>query len=100
MEPFESSSSERVVSFFSPIAERSRGNSFRRREYFAATSTPRYLLAACFAISTGVNTLISSFLLCLCVFRSHAPGGRSTLPPVSSIPPLVPCSRLQHRQSQ
>ena len=46
--PFDSSSSERVVSFFSRDDERSRGNSFSTRAYFAATSTPRYLLAACF----------------------------------------------------
>src|SRR4051794_12538644 len=55
MSPFASSSRERVVSFLSREAEPP-GNSSRARAYFAATRTPRYLLAACSAISTGVKT--------------------------------------------
>ena len=35
-----------------------RGNSFRMRAYFAATSTPRYLFAVRSATSFGVNTCI------------------------------------------
>src|SRR5436305_14549276 len=58
--PSVSSSSERVVSFFSPGAERSRGNSFGTRAYLAATRTPRYLLVACFATSFGMKTCITS----------------------------------------
>ena len=46
MSPVDNSSSERVVSFFSPLLERSRGNSLSTRAYFEATSTARYLLAA------------------------------------------------------
>src|SRR4051812_21081905 len=57
MSPFASSSSERVVSFLSRDAEPP-GNSFSARAYFAATRTPRYLFAACWAISTGVKTRI------------------------------------------
>src|SRR5437762_3230295 len=49
--PRESSSRARVVSFFSPLAERSRGNSLITRANFAATRTPRYLLVACSAMS-------------------------------------------------
>src|SRR5438045_2209801 len=60
--PSVSSSSARVVSFFSPGAERSRGNSLRTRAYFAATRTPRYLLVACFATSFGMKTCITSSL--------------------------------------
>src|SRR5215470_14664969 len=56
MSPFASSSSDLVVSFFSRDDERSRGNSFSTRAYFAATRTPRYLLAAWLAISPGVKT--------------------------------------------
>src|SRR4051812_21858403 len=41
IEPSVSSSRARVVSFFSPGAERSRGNSFRTRANLAATRTPR-----------------------------------------------------------
>src|SRR5829696_1710525 len=55
MSPFASSSSERVVSFLSRDAEPP-GNSLRARAYFAATRTPRYLLAECSAISSGVKT--------------------------------------------
>src|SRR4051812_19112152 len=56
--PSVSSSRARVVSFFSPGAERSRGNSLRTRAYLAATRTPRYLLVACFATSFGMKTCI------------------------------------------
>src|SRR5436309_4645913 len=55
-----SSSMERVVSFFSRVDDRSRGNSLSTRACFAAMSTPRYLFAA-FAVPTislGVNTRI------------------------------------------
>src|SRR5215217_4378277 len=55
MSPFASSSSERVVSFLSRDPEPP-GNSLSARAYFAATSTPRYLLAECSAISSGVKT--------------------------------------------
>src|SRR6476620_6256216 len=58
MSPRASSSSERVVSFLSRPAEPP-GNSFSARAYLAATSTPRYLLAACLAISSGVKTRMS-----------------------------------------
>src|SRR5215208_2393885 len=54
MSPLASSSSDLVVSFLSRAAPP--GNSFSARAYFAATRTPRYLLAACWAISTGVKT--------------------------------------------
>jgi len=47
-----------IVTFFSPGAERSRGNSLRTRAYLAATRTPRYLLVACFATSVGMKTCI------------------------------------------
>src|SRR6185503_16385803 len=57
--PSESSSSERVVSFFSR-GERSRGNSLRMRARLAATSTPRYLLAARPVVSSGVKTRIDA----------------------------------------
>src|SRR5919107_423881 len=66
MSPEESSSRARVVSFFSRDEDRSRGNSLRTRANFAATRTPRYLLAACFATSSGVKTRIG-FSLCLWV---------------------------------
>src|ERR1019366_3751696 len=56
MLPPESSSSERVGSFFLPLLERSRGNSFSTRAYFAATRIARYLFAAWTVTSFGVNT--------------------------------------------
>src|SRR5918997_5713266 len=64
MSPLASSSRERVVSFLSRDAEPP-GNSFRARAYFAATRTPRYLLAACWAISTGVKTRMTRWSGCV-----------------------------------
>jgi hypothetical protein len=58
MLPVASSSIDRVVSFFSRVDDRSRGNSFSTRACLAAMRTPRYLLAA-FVVPTrslGVNT--------------------------------------------
>src|SRR5689334_25427369 len=43
--PPERSSRARVGSFFSPLSERSRGNSFRTRANFAATGIARYVVA-------------------------------------------------------
>src|SRR6476620_6263884 len=63
MSPLASSSSERVVSFLSRDAEPP-GNSFRARAYLAATRTPRYLFAACSAISTGVKTRMTRWSGC------------------------------------
>src|SRR5471030_1960717 len=63
MSPRESSSSERVVNFLSRDAAPP-GNSLRARAYFAATRTPRYLLAACWAISTGVKTRMTRWSGC------------------------------------
>src|SRR5471030_2940087 len=63
MSPRESSSSERVVNFLSRDAAPP-GNSLRARAYFAATRTPRYLLAACAAISTGVKTRMTRWSGC------------------------------------
>src|SRR4051812_7656845 len=64
MSPFASSSRERVVSFLSRDAAPP-GNSFRARAYFAATRTPRYLFAACWAISTGVKTRMTRWSGCV-----------------------------------
>src|SRR3954470_16748941 len=60
MLPVDSSSIDRVVSFFSRVDERSRGNSFSTRACLAAMSTPRYLLAALSlpTRSLGVKTRI------------------------------------------
>src|SRR5919197_56147 len=60
MLPVANSSIERVVSFFSRVDERSRGNSFSTRACLAATSTPRYLFAALSLPTTslGVKTRI------------------------------------------
>jgi len=57
MLPFVSSSSARVVSFFSRDTEPP-GNSFSTREYFAAMRIERYLFVAWLATSPGVNTCI------------------------------------------
>src|SRR4051812_20821228 len=76
MSPFASSSSDLVVSFFSRDDERSRGNSFSTRAYLAATSTPRYLLAAWFAISTGVKTRMMSALGLMIHFGLEVPDQR------------------------
>src|SRR5258708_6103159 len=63
MSPRHSSSSERVVNFLSRDPEPP-GNSLRARAYLAATRTPRYLLAACCAISTGVKTRMTRWSGC------------------------------------
>src|SRR5688500_12093925 len=91
--PLDSSSSARVVSFFSRGEERSRGNSLRTRANFAATVTARYLLVACFATSTGVKTCIVNPL---CVSRFHASARRRDDAPSLPLPATAGVRSEEH----
>src|SRR3954470_1273360 len=86
IEPDESSSSERVVSFFSFDDERSRGNSFSARACFAATRTPRYLFAALAATSPGVKTRIIGHSGMIFQFCLEPPNQRGYLLPQPCYP--------------